>query len=91
MKKDKILALILILLCGFLLVSAKPVYAVNGPSNESAYIELYRNGDDYKEIYNDGKINNSILNGVTYDKSTNTLTLNKLKSAYELIIYDMGG
>ena len=90
MKRNKFLTLFLIFMCGFLLVGIKSVYAVNGPSGESAYIELYRNGDDYKEIYNDGKINNSILNGVTYDKSTNTLTLNNLKSAYELIIYDMG-
>lgn len=76
MWKNKILTLILILTCSFLLVGIKSVYAENGPSGESAYIELYRNGDDYKEIYDDGKINNSILNGVTYDKSTNTLTLN---------------
>ena len=90
MKKNSILFLLLLFMVSFLLIGVNFVYAKNGPASEGAYIELYNNGEDYAVIYDDGKIDNDAIGGVSYNKSNNTLTLNSLKSTYELIIYNMG-
>ena len=86
--KKKIITLLLFI-SAFAMIGIESVHATNGPASE-AYIELFKDADDYGVIYNEGVVDNKAINGATYDKSTNTLTLNNLKSSYELIIYYMG-
>ena len=72
------------------IVKAESVYAKNGPDSERSYIELYKDSEDWGTIYNKGKVDNKVISGATYDETTNTLTLNNLKSSYELNISCMG-
>ena len=88
--RKKIMTLIMIFISVFTLVSIKPVFAENGPSASGSGIELYKDGEDWIEIYEDGVVNNEAISGVTYDEATNKLTLNNFKSSYELNIYEMG-
>lgn len=77
------------ILITMLFIPMNNVYAKEGPDGEYSYIDFEAgNGDDYF-IYDEGVAHNDILNGVTYDKSTNTLTMNSIKGDYNLFIYAM--
>ena len=86
----KIVIIFLLFVGLFVMVKIEPVYAADGPSNEHGYIEFYIDGDNLGTVYNKGEIDNEVISGATYDETTNTLTLNNLKSYYNLDIYCMG-
>ena len=88
MKKQKIFILIIILIFALLIIGVKDVYAQNGPAYNWAVIELYN--DNYDRVYDNGETNNSLVEGMTYDEDTNTLTLTNYKSSYGLYIAQMG-
>ena len=88
MKKQKIFILIITLIFALLIIGVKDVYAQNGPAYNWAVIELYN--DNYDRVYDNGETNNSLVEGMTYDEDTNTLTLTNYKSSYGLYIAQMG-
>lgn len=71
-----------------LIIGSRPIYAKNGPADDWAVIELCN--DNYDRVYDNGDINNSLIEGMTYDKDTNTLTLTNFKSTCGLYIAQMG-
>lgn len=88
MKKQKIFILIITLIFALLIIGMKEVYAQNGPDSSWAVIELYNDNND--RVYDNGEVNNSLVEGMTYDEDTNTLTLTNYKSSYGLYISQMG-
>ena len=81
MKKTLALALTVVMLLGLVPVAA--FAANNGPANvDWAYIYVYPLTDgDGVSIYESKKTNNSIIPGISYEKASNTLTLNNYRSA----------
>ena len=51
-----------------LIIGSKPIYAKNGPADDWAVIELCN--DNYDRVYDNGDINNSLIEGMTYDKDS---------------------
>ena len=89
--KKKLLIAVLLLAVTFLGVRTTKVLAENGPYPGSAGIAFY-NTEDYSEkiIFNAGTINNEAFEGATYDKDTNTLTLDNVKTTLSLEYAGMG-
>ena len=92
-----------IMLVAILLVTLMPIYvfAENGPMGtitwdgteyELAYISFYTPGESgsTKEVYAQQTTNNNAVSGATYDKSTNTLTLNNVSTTQALETNVMG-
>ena len=72
-----------------LFIGFNNVYATEGPLESDAYVSLSNGSDDYY-MYLDGVVDNTSFSSATYDKDTNTLTINNVKGDYELFIYRMG-
>ena len=87
--KTKLLAVIMVFTMVFTVFCNIPVKAANGPSDTYAFI-VFGNMEDYKEIYSEGEIYNDAMEGVTYDKDTNTLTLDNVNTNLALDINKMG-
>jgi hypothetical protein len=91
--KNKLLFLYAILICSiFFGCLTTNVKAANGPSSESGVISFMSFSDDYDsfDIYDSGKITNNDSKGVTYDLSSNTLTIKDFNGKYELTVSGMG-
>lgn len=90
--KKKLLIAVLLLAITFLGVRTTKVLAGNGPSDEFSFITFYNSEDPSgnKSIYEPNTVHNDALEGATYDKSTNTLTLNNVKTSLSLSINEMG-
>jgi len=91
--KKRLLFLYTILICSiFFGCLTTNVKAVNGPSSEKGVISFMSFSDDYDsfDIYDSGKITNNDSKGVTYDLSSNTLTIKDFNGNYELTISAMG-
>ena len=73
MKKTTSLMLIALLMLSIIPFS---VSAKSGPSGVSSYISLAEDGKTYKSIYNATNQDLTTISGVSYDRDTNTLTLN---------------
>ena len=81
----------ILLYCFFCFGFVSTAYAQNGPSTEDGAIYfLSRSDSESFFIYVDNKITNDETKGITYDLSTNTLTVNNFKGKYYLIIDNMG-
>ena len=89
MKYNKLFFSIFLIIILLFVISLNNNSYASGPNEEWALIAFYGDEEDYY-IYDDGDINNSALEGVTYDLETNTLTLANLKTANRLIVEDMG-
>lgn len=91
--KNRILFLYAILICSiFFGCFTTNVKAANGPSSEKGVISFMSFSDDYDsfDIYEAGKITNNDSKGVTYDLSSNTLTIKDFNGKYELTVSAMG-
>lgn len=70
------------------------VLAGNGPSDEWSYVSFFeldaQDNSGTKVIYEPNTVHNDALEGATYDKTTNTLTLNNLKTNLGLSVNEMG-
>ena len=92
--KKKILIAFLLMLTVLFGVRTTKVLAGNGPSDEYSFITFYNpeaeDSSANKSIYEPKTVNNDALEGATYDKSTNTLTLNNLKTDLSLAVNEMG-
>ena len=70
------------------------VYAKNGPADDAEiYIADWYVEDDYHPYYlfsTDEYATINPLEGTSYDKETNTLTINNIKGPYEFRIFQMG-
>lgn len=87
--KKKIFVATLLISLAFLCGGIAKVNAQNGPSDQYCYIAFY--GDEQSiKIYEPNKVNNDALAGATYDKASNTLTLNNLTTDLSLEINEMG-
>jgi len=90
-----------VILTAVMLLSLIPVAAFaanNGPADvEWAFISVYYAGKDepddeaYGHIYSEKKAFNNVVPGVTYDKATNTLTLDNYKNKKAAISANMMG
>ncbi len=89
MKTSKFYISILFIFTLLFFISISTVSYSSGPNEDWACIVFYGDTEDYY-IYYDGDINNSALEGVTYDLETNTLTLSNLKTSNRLVVEDMG-
>ena len=91
MKKQKILISIC-LVFAILTSVISPVMAENGPAEKDSFICFidYAGDNDIKMIYSEGEIDNTVMEGATYDKTTNTLTLDNVKTRYVLWADFMG-
>lgn len=91
MKKKVLVAIILTLTILFGIKSTK-VLAQDIPYYVNSFISFYVSGAENgnKSIYRSDNIYHDTLEGVTYDKSTNTLTLNNLKTNFSLAVSEMG-
>ena len=89
MKHNKLFFSIFFIIIFLFVISINFVSYSSGPNEDWALIVFYGDEEDYY-IYDDGDINNSALEGVTYDKGTNTLTLSNLKTSNRLIVEEMG-
>ena len=67
------------LLIALIILNPSKVLAENGPSDLYCYLIFY-NDEGSKEVYRPNSVNNNAQTGATYDKSTNTLTLNNYLS-----------
>ncbi|MBP5244892.1 MAG: hypothetical protein J6036_00325, partial [Clostridia bacterium] len=83
----KVLAVILTAVTLLTLIPVAAFAANNGPANvEWAFISVYYAGKDepdeqaYGHVYSEKKAFNDAVPGVTYDKATNTLTLDNYKN-----------
>ena len=86
----KIISSILIMIL-FIITLEVNVYAQNGPIQDESQIwfEEENNYNNYKRVYEDNTVYNEI-SGVTYNKNSNTLILNNVKTEMLLEIYAMG-
>lgn len=89
MKTSKLFISIIFIFTVLLFISISTVSYSSGPNEDWACIVFYGDVEDYY-IYYDGDIDNSALEGVTYDLETNTLTLSNLKTSNRLVVEDMG-
>ena len=89
MKTNKLFILIIFIITLLLLISINTISYSSGPNEDWACVVFYGDVEDYY-IYYDGDIDNSTLEGVSYDLETNTLTLSNLKTSNRLVIEDMG-
>ena len=91
MKKKVLVAIILTLTILFGIKSTK-VVALDIPYYVNSFISFYASGaeNDNKSIYRSDNLYHDTLEGVTYDESTNTLTLNNLKTNLSLAVSEMG-
>ncbi len=91
MKKTLALALTVVMLLALVPVAA--FAANNGPANvDWAYIYVYPLTDgDGVSVYESKKTNNSIIPGISYEKASNTLTLNNYRSAECAVSANMMG
>ena len=92
MKKIILLAISIILILGIvaLVMPTKVLGTNNGPSDVACYVR-FENTSVTRYVYVNKKTNNTIQPGATYDKSTNTLTLNNLQDkSLTLEVNEMG-
>ncbi len=96
----KVLAVILTVVMLLTSISVAAFAANNGPANvEWAFISVYYAGKDeaeaeaeaYGHVYSEKKAYNDVVPGVTYDKATNTLTLDNYKNKKAGISTNMMG
>ena len=82
----------LLIICLLFISFIGVVKAENGPSSENGIISFISFSDDYDSfyIYDSGNITNNDSKGVTYDLSSNTLTIKNFNGNYELNISEMG-
>lgn len=70
------------------------VLAKNGPSDVYSFIIFYdpeaEDASGEKAIYEPNTVHNDVIEGVTYDKDSNTLTLNNVKTNLNLSVNEMG-
>ena len=91
-------ALVVVLLCGFLTIGNTVVKAEQGPADGNATAEITFVSKDKKNLkflYLSGLVLNTDIKGVSYDKRSNTLTLNNIQLStgdihYSLTITNMG-
>ena len=91
MKKNLlIITVFTLILVATIVFNPAKVFAQNGPSDEYCYIVFYNDkGSNF--VYRPNEVNNSVQAGATYDKSTNTLTLNNLNERnLSLEVNEMG-
>ena len=89
--KKKLLIAVLLLAITFLGVKTSKVLAENGPYPGSAGVAFYNpENDNATVIFNAGTVYNDAFEGATYDKDTNTLTLNNVKTPLSLEYAGMG-
>lgn len=92
--KKKVLIAFLLMLTVLFGVRMTNVLAQNGPSDEYSFIIFYNpeaeDSSANKSIYEPKTVHNDVLEGVTYDKSTNTLTIENLKTNLSLAVNEMG-
>ena len=89
--KTKLLVLIVATIMLFTVFYSMPVMAENGPSDEYAFIYFTGMGEsDYKVIYYESTLDNEAMPGATYDKDTNTLTLDNVNTNLVLCTNKMG-
>ena len=86
-RKILIFTIVAIMIMAVLPISA--VKAAKGPSDEYAFI-YFENMEDWKEIFSEGEISNDVMEGVTYDKTTNTLTIDNVDTKLALSANKMG-
>jgi len=94
----KVLAVILTAVMLLSLIPVAAFAANNGPADvEWAFISVYYAGKDepddkaYGHVYSEKKAFNNAVPGVTYDKATNTLTLDNYKNKKAAISANMMG
>ena len=87
--KRKILIFTIVAIMVMAVFPISTVKAAKGPSDEYAFID-FSSMTDYKPIYSEGEIYNDEMPGVTYDETTNTLTLNNVSSELCLEANKMG-
>lgn len=92
--KNKIIVVFLLVLTILFGVKTTKVFAGNGPSDVFSFINFYNpdgyDDSDTKTIYEPEGAHNDAFEGATYDKESNTLTLNNVKSDLNLSINEMG-
>lgn len=89
--KKKLLIAVLLLAVTFLGVETSKVLAENGPYPGSAGIAFYNPEDNTEySIFSAGIVNNDAFEGTTYDKDSNTLTLDNVKTTLSLEYAGMG-
>ncbi len=98
MKKTLAIILAVVMLLGLVPMTAFAAKANNGPANvEWAFISVFYADEDepddeaYGHIYSENKAFNDVVPGVTYDKATNTLTLDNYKNKKAGISTNMMG
>ena len=86
----KLLTSIIILIMFALLIGINS-YAQNGPiqGKSDIWFEEYENYNNIKRVYVDNSVYNE-MSGATYDKNSNTLVLNNVKTEMALKTYAMG-
>lgn len=91
MKTKQILIYLTLILGVYLLIGIDSVYAQSGPSQVWSAIEIFNEDKmDYDRVYDHGDVYNSLVEGMTYNEDTNTLTLTNFKSKEVLLIAQMG-
>ena len=92
--KKKILIAFLLMFTVLFGVKTTKVFAGNGPSDVYSFIIFYdpdaQDASGEKAIYEPNTVHNDVLEGVTYDKASNTLTLDNVKTDLFLSINEMG-
>lgn len=89
--KKKLLISVLLLAVTFLVGKTTKVLAENGPYPGSAGLAFYNpENDNETVIFSAGTVFNDAFAGATYDKDSNTLTLNNVKTALSLEYAGMG-
>ena len=92
--KKKILIAFLLMFTVLFGVKTTKVFAGNGPSDVYSFIIFYdpdaQDASGEKAIYEPNTVHNDIIEGVTYDKASNTLTLDNVKTNLRLSVNEMG-
>ena len=88
--KTKLLISLLIIACIFSILIPTNIIATNGPSDLYSYIVLFPSEGDPVVIHNSYGAENDTLDGVSYDKTSNTLTLTNFTGNYALETNMMG-
>ena len=88
--KKKILTLLLIATMIFG-INWVTVSAANGPSGKDSYVAIYNpSTTESKYVVEILTVHNDLVEGVTYDKATNTLTIKNLKTTAQIVANEMG-
>ena len=88
--KTKILAIVVIFTMVLASFSFCGIKAANGPKDDEYAFLCFGSMTDYRAIYDTGNVDNTAMEGATYDKATNTLTLNNVNTNMALEFNQMG-